>query len=165
MKSAILIKYAIPLIVGLILGLTINSWRYGEQVANLKADHAVELKLISDEAERASSEALAKQQAAEQSLADLDQKHTKELTDAQSENDRLRNTVADGTRRLRIAAKCPTDSPRVPEAAEPARMDNDGTVELDPAAGRSVFSIRAGMIQDQAKLRALQVYVRDVCLK
>jgi prophage endopeptidase len=42
-------------------------------------------------------------------------------------------------------------------------MGDAGTVELAPAAGQSVFDIRAGIIADQAALRAAQAYIRDVC--
>lgn len=40
-----------------------------------------------------------------------------------------------------------------------------GAVELSAASGSTVFDIRAGIIADQAALRALQQYVREVCLR
>ncbi|WP_408634502.1 lysis system i-spanin subunit Rz [Pseudomonas mucidolens] len=42
-------------------------------------------------------------------------------------------------------------------------LGNAETVELTPTAGRTVFDIRAGIIADQAALRATQMYIRDVC--
>ncbi|HAI1307170.1 TPA: lysis protein, partial [Escherichia fergusonii] len=41
-------------------------------------------------------------------VAALDAKYTKELDDAKSENDALRDDVAAGRRRLRIKAVCPS---------------------------------------------------------
>ncbi|MNJ24234.1 Bacteriophage lysis protein [compost metagenome] len=46
-----------------------------------------------------------------------------------------------------------------------ASLGDAGAVELTPAAGRSVFDIRAGIIADQAALRAAQAYIKEVCLK
>ncbi|MGP1944378.1 lysis protein, partial [Citrobacter freundii] len=43
-------------------------------------------------------------------VAALDAKYTKELADAQAENDRLRADVVAGKRRLQIAATCSKDA-------------------------------------------------------
>lgn len=153
-------RLLIPLLAGLIAGLVVSGWHCGARLAELRADHAEQLAAIAAESQRVTIEALQKQQAAEQALADLDQLHTKELTDAQAENDRLRTAVADGTRRLRIAAKCPAN---LPDATGAAGLDHDGTVELDRATGQTVYQLRESLIADRAKILALQAYVREVC--
>jgi prophage endopeptidase len=43
-------------------------------------------------------------------------------------------------------------------------LGDAGTVELSAASGSTVFDIRAGIIADQAALKALQRYITQVCL-
>nr|WP_238938591.1 lysis protein [Pseudomonas typographi] len=43
-------------------------------------------------------------------------------------------------------------------------MDDAGTVELSATYGQDLLDIHAGIVADQAALRALQGYVRTVCL-
>ncbi|WP_390955340.1 lysis system i-spanin subunit Rz [Pseudomonas moorei] len=51
----------------------------------------------------------------------------------------------------------------MPDTASTASLGDAGTVELSSAAGSTVFDIRAGIIADQAALKTLQAYVRDIC--
>jgi hypothetical protein len=53
----------------------------------------------------------------------------------------------------------------VPGTASIARLGDAGTIELSAASGSTAFDIRAGIIADQAALRTLQQYVREVCLR
>ena len=152
-------------------GWVLNGWRLEGRVADAKAEtadqvalHKADLAAISNAAAQQVTQALAKQQEAQQAVADLDRKHTKELKDAQAENDVLRGKLARGGG-VRVAAKCPANPVSVPPAAGAASVDHAGTVELSPEAGRNVLDIRAGIIADQAALKALQQYVREVCLK
>jgi len=64
-----------------------------------------------------------------------------------------------------VAANCPANPVSVPATAGTASMDHAGTVELSPEAGRNVLDIRAGIIADQSALKALQAYVKEVCLQ
>ncbi|WP_204957098.1 lysis system i-spanin subunit Rz [Pseudomonas rhizoryzae] len=95
--------------------------------------------------------ALTQQQAAQQALVALDKKSTEELKNANAENERLRARLAAGGR-VRVTDSCPA-----------ASVGDAGAVELSAEAGRNVLDIRAGIIADQAALRALQQYVREVC--
>lgn len=151
-------------------GWGLNGWRLEGRVADAKAEtanqaalHKADLAAISNAAAQQVTQALAKQQEAQKAVADLDRKHTKELKDAQAENDVLRGKLARGGG-VRVAANCPANPVSVPAAAGPASVDHAGTVELSPEAGRNVLDVRAGIIADQTALRALQQYVRDVCL-
>jgi len=140
-----------------------GTWLISEEtiLAKLAAQEAVwratELPIIG------ARRALEKQQAAELALATLDQKAQKEKTDGLAENEKLRRAAADAARRLRIAGSCRADSGNVPGTASSTSLGNGGTVELTSTAGRTVFDIRAGIIADQAALRALQAYVMNVC--
>lgn len=136
---------------------------YGQIIATNEANHQADLTAIANAGAKQAREALAKQQDAEQKLAVLDKDATEQKEKANAENETLRRAVADGTRRLRITGSCSAGSGKVSQATSAARMGDAGSVELSAAAGRSVLDIRAGIIADQAALRAAQAYIRDVC--
>lgn len=154
-------------------GWVLNGWRLEGRVADANAETAVQVALhkadlaaISNAAAQQITKALANQQEAQQAVADLDRKHTEEMQNAKAENDRLRARLATGGR-VRVAGSCPAATAAVPAAGTatgPARVDDAATVELAPEAGRNVLDIRSGIIADQSALRALQEYVRKVCL-
>ncbi|PHM59470.1 peptidase [Xenorhabdus stockiae] len=91
-------------------------------------------------------------------LHELDSKHTQELANAKTEIDTLRADVAAGRRKLRIKATCP-----VREATSSGSVVNATTVELPRETGSDVLDIREGIINDRAKLRYLQDYVKAEC--
>jgi len=97
-------------------------------------------------------------QVRQRDVAALDAKYTKELADANAENDRLRAKLANGSR-VRVAGECKSETP------SSGSVGNAGTVELSPGAGSNVLDIRAGIISDQAKVRYLQHYISEQCLK
>ncbi|MFW9099534.1 lysis system i-spanin subunit Rz [Pseudomonas sp. P4795] len=141
----------------------VDAWRYGKQLSDQALAHQSDLTTIGNAAHAQTSQALEKQQAAEQARADLDAKATKEKTNDLAENERLRRAADDSARRLRIAGSCRADSGDVSGTTNPAGLGNAGTVELTSIAGRTVFDIRAGIIADQAALRVLQKHVRESC--
>lgn len=128
--------------------------------------HQSDLVAITSAAAAQARRALEKQQQAEQALQDLDTKLTKERADALAENDRLRRVVSDGNRRLRVAGACSASAAAgdMSGTAGAASLGNAGSIELAPTAGRNILDIRAGIITDQAALKALQQYVDRVCL-
>ncbi|WP_213881186.1 lysis protein [Pseudomonas sp. dw_358] len=140
---------------------------YTAQLDTQKSNFQADLTKIAAAAAEQARTAVEHQQQAEQALADLDAKSSKEKADALAQNDALRAAVAAGTRRLRIAGTC-TSHPSgsdVPQTADSASLGDGSSIELDPASGQHVLDIRAGAISDQAKLKALQAYVTNVCLK
>ncbi|MBC8786505.1 lysis system i-spanin subunit Rz [Pseudomonas fluorescens] len=164
--NALLFK-ALPYIVALLIGAT-GAWMwqansYGKIIADSNASHQVDLTAIANAGAAQARRALEKQQDAEQALADLDQKAQKEKTDGLAENEKWRAAAADSARRLRIAGSCRASSGDLPSTASATGLGDAGTVELAPAAGSTVFDIRAGIIADQAALKALQSYVMNVC--
>ena len=136
---------------------------YGKVIATNEANRQADLASIANAGADQARKALAKQQDAEQRLATLDKTATEEKVKANAENETLRRAVADGTRRLRIAGNCSAGSGNVSQATSAAGVGDAGTVELSAATGRSVLDIRAGIIADQAALKAAQAYIRDVC--
>jgi len=158
----------LPYVAAVLLGAA-SAWMwqansYTAILAVSEANHQSDLADISAAAVVQARQALEKQQAAEQALAELDQKAQKERTDALAENEKLRTAVAAGTRRLRIAGSCHASGGDMHGTSGASSVDNAGTVELTGPAGRTVLDLRAGIIADQAALRALQDYVTHVCL-
>ncbi|WP_460044097.1 lysis protein [Pseudomonas sp. S2_H01] len=136
---------------------------YGEVIATNEANRQADLTRIANAGAAQARQALAKQQDVEQKLAALDKAATEQKEKANAENETLRHAVADGTRRLRIAGSCSAGGGNVSQTASAASVGDAGTVELSAATGRSVLDIRAGIIADQAALKAAQAYIRDVC--
>jgi len=136
---------------------------YGKVIATSEANRQADMALISNAGAKQAREALDKQWNAEQALANLDAQRTQERDRLNDENEDLRRTVADGTRRLHIAGNCHASGSNLSGTASASGVGDEAAVELSTATGRSVLDIRAGIIADQAALRAAQDYIRDVC--
>jgi len=164
--SSVLLRI-LPYIAAALLGAA-GTWvwqanRYETTIASNEAARQADLARISAAGAAQARQAVEKLQRAEQALADLDQKSQKEKTDALTENENLRAAVASGARRLRIAGSCRAGGSIVPGTASTTGLGNAGAIELAPIAGRTILDIRAGIIADQAALKALQAYVMNVC--
>jgi prophage endopeptidase len=107
------------------------------------------------EAARISGEMLAERDA-------IDQRNTKELTDALTENERLRRAVGDGTGRLHVRATCPADG-SVSATASTARVADAGRAELAADARPDYFTLRNQLALSRQMILGLQQYVRGVC--
>lgn len=157
----------LPYIVATMLGAACAwMWQansYEAVIATNEANHQTDLTAIANAGADQARKALAKQQEAEARAAASDEKYTKEKADDLAKNETLRRAVADGTRRLRIAGSCSAGGGNVPGTASAASVGDAGAIELSAETGRSVLDIRAGIIADQAALRAAQAYIRDVC--
>jgi len=93
--------------------------------------------------------------------AEFDRRTTQELTDAQTENDRLAAAVAAGTKRLRIKADCP----RVPDTTSTPSLDDAGTAELSADSRPDYYALRKQLTLTEKALKGLQEYVGLVCLR
>ncbi|MHA4978959.1 lysis system i-spanin subunit Rz [Pseudomonas extremorientalis] len=136
---------------------------YGKDISDNKASYQADLTMIATAGAAQSRQAVEKQQVAENSLAELDQKNQKEKTDGLAENEKLRRAAADADRRLRLAGSCRASNSDVPNTASASGLGDANSVELSAASGSTVFDIRAGIIADQAALKTLQEYVSNVC--
>ncbi|MEC3905154.1 lysis protein [Leclercia adecarboxylata] len=99
-------------------------------------------------------------QTRQRDVAALDAKYTKELADAQAENDRLRADVVAGKRRLQIAATCSKDG-----ASATAGMVDGSSPRLTADAELNYWRLRDGIATVTKQLTGLQEYVRTQCLK
>jgi len=107
------------------------------------------------EAARISGEMLAERDA-------IDQRNTKELTDARTENERLRRAVGDGTGRLYVSATCPGTG-SVSATAGAARVADAGRAELAANARQDYFTLRDQLAQSRQMIVGLQQYALGVC--
>lgn len=130
-----------------------------------QAEHQTHLRQVAE----ANASVILKQQAdrlaLEQRLATADKQSTEKLTHALTENDRLErlySSADDERRRLRIEVKVARADAIVSAATGPGSVGDAASVELSAAAGRAVWDIRRGMIDDQAKLAYLQEWAREV---
>lgn len=96
-----------------------------------------------------------------QAVAAIDIKHTKELADAKSENERLRADIANGTKRLQLNAIC---TKPVSKTTGPASVPDDASARLTNAAERDYLSLRERIGIATTQIAGLQSYIRTQCL-
>lgn len=148
--------YKAWLIIGieLILSLLVVHALLGQVIEETKRADAAEqnLKLAND--------TINDMQTRQRDVAALDAKYTKELADAQAENDRLRADVVAGKRRLQIAATCSRDE----TTGSPSLVDGSSP-RLTEDAELNYWRLRGGISTVTKQLTGLQEYVRTQCLK
>ncbi|WP_145498355.1 lysis protein [Yersinia ruckeri] len=96
-----------------------------------------------------------------QTVAAIDIKHTKELADAKSENERLRADLATGAKRLHIAASCQ----KLPKATATSSSVNDASPRYDAEFERNYLSLRERIGIATSQISGLQDYINNVCIK
>lgn len=133
-------------IIGVIGAYTAQEWRYGEQLAIIKAEQATEL-----------SKAYAEAQGLQDRINRNDKLAVEALHDLQTRNDDLRVKYDGVSNRLRIKATCP-----VSVGASAASVADAGTAELSPESGRNILDIRAGIILCESQRSGLQSYAASV---
>ncbi|MDA5547364.1 lysis protein [Yersinia massiliensis] len=158
-----LIAVLISLSVGAGAAWWVEGMRWDKDVADLKLNHTTAMKAVSDKALADTETHITAMKAFQKRLAEMDKQHSEDLANAQAENDRMRDDVIAGTRRVRIAAANLATCQLTKSGATTTGSVGDGAaVELSQVAGRNILDIRAGIISDQAKLRYLQDYVRSI---
>lgn len=148
---------------GLALGAaawTAQGWRYGEQLAGLRASRADEVA----EGQRQAREILARRHA---DVAEINERNGRAewaayggMRNAQIQDDGLRADVDAGRQRLHVRAACTAADRGVPEASAAAGVDHGARAELDPAARSDYFALRAGIRRLTAQLEACQARLR-----
>lgn len=91
-------------------------------------------------------------------IAHIDDHYTRELTHAHDTIDSLRDDVAAGDRRLRIAATC---TGGVPEDAGTASVADGPGARLTDAAERNYFRVRERAATCTEMIEGLQAYARE----
>lgn len=96
------------------------------------------------------------QNSTQRAVASIDEHRTKELNDAKNQIADLQRLVAAGTRKLQLAATCPTSSTS-------GLVDATGP-RLTDAAERDYFRLRERIETARSQIAGLQDYIRNVCL-
>ncbi|QLU15525.1 lysis protein [Citrobacter freundii] len=156
MISALVKRYWLQLLVLALIGALaffVNHYRDNAITYRDQRDKATEKLLLA-------TATIKDMQVRQRDVAALDAKYTKELADAQAENDRLRADVVAGKRRLQIAATCSKD-----ETAGASGLVDGSNPRLTADAELNYWRLRDGIDTVTKQLTGLQEYVRTQCLK
>ena len=146
----------------------VQDWRMGrqlsEQLSVQTAAHQGQLDVITNEAWRQQKAEQDKRLTLEQRLAESDQQHTKELSDAQRNQARLRDQLATADVRLSVLlAEDPASSCNVPATPSAAGVVHAARrAQLDPAHAQRIVAITDAGDNAIIALRACQAYVRAI---
>ncbi|MEH6353013.1 lysis system i-spanin subunit Rz [Pseudomonas sp. 3JA] len=141
----------------------IQDWRYGQQLAQLAQAQAAMLNQITQAAATRQKTEQDKRLALEQQLSASEQTHYRALSDAQRDQDRLRDRLATADVRLSVlldandvAAGC-----AVPAATGAGGLDHGAPrARLDPAHAQRIIAITDAGDRGLIALQACQAYIR-----
>ncbi|MBC3775104.1 lysis system i-spanin subunit Rz [Pseudomonas sp. SWRI99] len=140
-----------------------QDWRYGRQLAEQARLNAETLNQLTQAAANAQQAEQAKRLALEQRLAASEQTHYRALSDAQRDQDRLRDRLATADVRLSVLldAGDVAQGCNVPAATGAGGVDH-ATVRarLDPAHAQRIIAITDTGDRALIALQACQAYVR-----
>lgn len=158
--AAILLSIAI----GFGGGWQVQDWRMGKQLSERSGQFQADLGLISAAAAKQARDDTDKRLALERQLSGQDQQHTKELSDAQRNQARLRDQLATADVRLSVLlAEDPASGCNVPTAPGAAGVVHaTRRAQLDPAHAQRIIAITDTGDRGLIALRACQAYVRAV---
>jgi len=140
-----------------------QDWRYGRQLAEqarLNADTLNQLNVAAASAQQVEQD---KRLALEQRLAASEQTHYRALSDAQRDQDRLRDRLATADLRLSVLidAGDAAQGCGVPATAGSGGMDHAAVrARLDPAHAQRIIAITDAGDRGLIALQACQAYVR-----
>ncbi|PTS95836.1 lysis system i-spanin subunit Rz [Pseudomonas sp. HMWF006] len=142
-----------------------QDWRYGGQLAEQARLHAETLNQLTQAAATAQQTEQDKRLALEQQLSASEQTHFRKMTDAQRDQDRLRDRLATSDLRLSVILDA-TDASKgcgVPATAIAGSVDH-ATVRarLDPAHAQRIIAITDTGDRGLIALQACQAYIREL---
>ncbi len=146
----------------------VQDWRLGkkmaERIAEQGANHQKELDAITGEAWRQQSAELDRRLVTEEKFALQDQQHTKELSDAQRNQARLRDQLATADVRLSVLlAEDSASGCNVPAAPGAVGVVHAARrAQLDPAHAQRIIGITDAGDQGLIALRACQAYIKEI---
>ncbi|MEX5547822.1 lysis system i-spanin subunit Rz [Pseudomonas pergaminensis] len=142
----------------------VQDWRMGKQLAEQAGQFKADLNTISNAAAAQARAEQEKRMATEQQLATQDQQHTKELSDAQRDQARLRDRLATSDVRLSVLlAEDPASGCNVPSTTGTVGVVHAARrAQLDPAHAQRIIAITDEGDNGLIALRACQDYVRAI---
>ena len=142
----------------------VQDWRYGQKFAEQAGLHKDDLTAISNAAAAQVRADQDKRLALEHRLAASDKTHHEALTNAQKDQDRLRDRLATSDLRLSVLlAEDSTGGCSVPAGTSAGGVVHGGArARLDPAHAQRIIGITDAGDQGLIALAACQAYVREV---
>ncbi|WP_440972615.1 lysis system i-spanin subunit Rz [Pseudomonas koreensis] len=142
-----------------------QDWRYGEQLADLARLHTETLNQLTQAATTAQQAEQDKRLALEQRLAASEQTHFEKMTDAQKNQDRLRDRLATSDLRLSVLLDA-TDAAKgcgMPATAGASGVDHAAVrARLDPAHAQRIIAITDTGDRGLIALKACQAYLQNL---
>jgi hypothetical protein len=142
-----------------------QDWRYGKQLAEQARLHGETLNQQTQAAATAQQAEQDKRLALEQRLADSEQTHFRKMTDAQKNQDRLRDRLATSDLRLSVLLDA-TDAAKgcgVPATTSAGGVDHAAVrARLDPAHAQRIIAITDTGDRGLIALQACQAYIRTL---
>ncbi|AFE60794.1 lysis protein (plasmid) [Rahnella aquatilis HX2] len=150
-------------VAGAALSWWIEGLRWDVDVSRLNEAHTAEFKKQSDQAVIDLTNQKKRTETALAAFAALDAKHTKEMADELAKNEKLRADVAAGTRRVRIdAANLATCQLVGNSTSRSGSLGDAVQIDLTPAGGSAVLSLRESTSKDAEVIQYLQGYAAEV---
>ena len=141
----------------------VQDWRLGERLAEQAGLHKDDLASISRAASDKARVEQSKRLALEQQLYSQDQQHSKELSDAQRNQARLRDQLATADVRLSVLIEDSASGCNVPTTPGAIGVVHAASrAKLDPAHAQRIIAITDDGDNALTALRACQAYVRAV---
>lgn len=164
-KPAAILRFRGTMHIPLSLSAPGEGWRYGKQLAEQARLHQGDMTAISNAAAAQVRADLDKRLALEQRLSASEQAHYKELSDAQTNQARLRDRLVTSDLRLSVLLDA-TDSAggcSVPACTEAVGVVHGRTrARLDPAHAQRIVAITDTGDQGLIALKACQAYAKAV---
>jgi hypothetical protein len=151
------------IVIGAASAWQLQDWRYGQQLAEQARMHAETLNQLTSAGATAQQAEQDKRLALEQRLADSEQTHFRKMTDAQRDQDRLRDRLATSDLRLSVLLDA-TDAAKgcgVPATAGTGGVDHAAVrARLDPAHAQRIIAITDEGDRGLIALQACQAYIK-----
>ena len=142
-----------------------QDWRYGRQLAEQSKLHTETLNQLTQAAATAQQAEQDKRMALEQKLSASEQTHFRKMTDAQRDQDRLRDRLATSDLRLSVLLDA-TDVAKgcdMPATAGARGVDHAVVrARLDPAHAQRIIAITDSGDRGLIALKACQTYIRQI---
>ena len=140
-----------------------QDWRYGKQLAEQARQHAETLNQLTQAAATAQQTEQDKRLALEQRLAASEQTHFRKMTDAQRDQDRLRDRLATSDLRLSvILAQGSAGGCSVPATTGAGGVVHAAVrAELDPAHAQRIIAITDEGDRGLIALKACQAHISE----
>lgn len=152
-------KYLIAALAAAVLSLGWAADHYHDKAVGWRKDYRAAYQVTQQQATTIND-----MQERQQKLAELDRKHTRELTDAKNQIDDLQRDVAAGRMQLQLHARCPAAVP-AGKATGSARVDDAAGARLTPSAERNYYALRKRIETARQQIAGLQDYILQECQK